>query len=277
MNIFNRISTALKPAAGIFTRNLRSDLKIKWVRPTKIPCIQPEKSGDCSPLPEYDSKRLLFNYDKCKELTEGSERLKHLFTLESNPRREKIKIFVDEMIKKVQRHEQDYRSAEARLAHMTAKIRSLQEVMERFPRNMRMKVNLKEKIDKRKRFLRQLRKQDYRKFEWILEKLDLVYKAYPESYFRIERRKSLRWLTQEHCENIKQQRLQEYQIQLEQKQLDFLENKIKNLEFIRSEQLACKVKVTVTDEEIAETKRRYRALLDKKNGENGGEKVARAV
>lgn len=184
-----------------------------------------------------------------------------------------------EMVKKVQRHEQDYKSAESRLAHMTARIRSLQEVMEKFPRNKRMKVQLKEKIDKRKRFLRILRRQDYKKFEWVLEKLDLVYKDYPEAYFRIERKASLRKLTKIHCDDIKQQRLDEYRTELEAQQLEFLEQKIKNLEFIRNEQIACKVKVTVTPEEIEESKKRHKELLDAtQNNTNGGsEKVAKSA
>lgn len=168
------------------------------------------------------------------------------------------------MIEKVQRHEQDYRSAESRLAHMTAKIRSMQEVMEKFPRNKRMKVNLKEKIEKRRRFLKFLRRQDYKRYEWVLEKLDLVYKNYPENIYRVERKASLRKLTKTYEEDVKQQRLDEYRKELESQQLDFLERKIKNLEFIRSEQVACKVKVTVTDEDIRQAKAQYAELLAKR-------------
>lgn len=62
---------------------------------------------------------------------------------------------------------------------MTAQIRGMQDYMEEFPRNKVVKVQLKEMIDKRKRFLRYLRRWDYRRFEWVLEKLDLVYKPYP--------------------------------------------------------------------------------------------------
>lgn len=62
---------------------------------------------------------------------------------------------------------------------MTVQIRGMQDYMEEFPRNKVVKVQLKEMIDKRKRFLRYLRRWDYRRFEWVLEKLDLVYKPYP--------------------------------------------------------------------------------------------------
>ena len=62
---------------------------------------------------------------------------------------------------------------------MTAGIRNIQQVMEDFPRNKTAKVNLKELIDRRKKFLKYLRRWDYKRFEWLLEKLNLVYKPPP--------------------------------------------------------------------------------------------------
>lgn len=46
----------------------KSDLKIKWVRPEKIPSIHPQKSGDCSMLPPVNPKELMLGFDKSKEL-----------------------------------------------------------------------------------------------------------------------------------------------------------------------------------------------------------------
>lgn len=40
------------------TRTFKSDLKIKWVRPEKIPCIDPRKSGDVEPVMYPNSKKL---------------------------------------------------------------------------------------------------------------------------------------------------------------------------------------------------------------------------
>ena len=65
------------------------------------------------------------------------------------------------------------------VAKMTVQIRAMQKYMEDFPRNKQVKVQLKEMIDKRKKFLKYLRRWDYKRFEWILEKLDLVYKPPP--------------------------------------------------------------------------------------------------
>lgn len=143
---------------------------------------------------------------------------------------------------------------------MTANIRSLQEYLEKYPRNKKMQVVSKELIDKRKKFMRHLRKWDYKRFEWILEKLDLIYKAYPSYYHWITRKESLVKLTDIHCENIRNERLAAYRKQLEDEQIGFLERKLKNLEFIRQEQIDCSLPVTVTPEQIKEVRVKYEQL-----------------
>lgn len=146
---------------------------------------------------------------------------------------------------------------------MTAKIRSLQEVMVEFPRNKVLKVQLKELIDKRKKYLKYLRRWDYKRFEWILEKLDLVYKG-PAPYHRVTRKSSLTKLTDIHCENIRQERLNAYRGELESKQIDFLKEKIEKLQFIQDSQKLYKVPVTVTDEQIKEVRDTLKQLQIKK-------------
>lgn len=143
---------------------------------------------------------------------------------------------------------------------MTAKIRRLQQSYAEHPRNSKMKVYLKELIDKRKKFLKYLRRWDYKRFEWILEKLDLIYKPPPNEFHWITRKDSLRKLTNIHCENIRNERLAAYRKILEDQQIDFLERKIKNLEFIRKEQQECEISVTVTEDEIRNIKKQLQQL-----------------
>lgn len=158
------------------------------------------------------------------------------------------------------------------MAKWTAQIRSMQEVMEKFPRNKKLKVILKEKIDKRKRFLRYLRKWDYKKFEWVVEQLDIIYKPYPAEFHWITRKESLQKLVSIHCNKLKQEKLNAYRKKLESQQLEFLENKIKNLEFIRDEQVKCKVPVTVAAEEIEKVKQCYQELKVKRDEDSEAEK-----
>uniref|UniRef100_A0A182QMJ2 Small ribosomal subunit protein uS15m n=1 Tax=Anopheles farauti TaxID=69004 RepID=A0A182QMJ2_9DIPT len=265
MNALAKLKT-IAPSINQIVRTyaLKSDLKIKWVRPEKIPCIRPEKSGDLQPMPKIAGNELLKDYRESKELETANEHVRNLFTLENNRRREMVENFKEHMVRRVYRHELDYGSMEAKLGLMTARIRSLQEYIEKFPRQSVVKVQLKELIDKRKRFLRYLRRWDYRRFEYILEKLDLVYKPYPTHFHWITRKDSLRKLTNIHCEQIKETRLDEYRKQLESQQLDFLEKKLKTLEFVRKEQQECRVPVTVTPEQIKAVRKQYEELKQRR-------------
>lgn len=148
----------------------------------------------------------------------------------------------------------------ATVARMTATIRRYQEHMEQHPRDKRRKVILKELIDKRKKFLKYLRRWDYRRFEWILEKLDLVYKPPPAKFHWITRKESLQKLTDIHCENLRQEKLAEYRKTLEEQQIPFLEDAIKKMEFIRQEQIDLDIPVTVSLEDIAEHKKQLEEL-----------------
>ncbi|XP_053684598.1 28S ribosomal protein S15, mitochondrial [Sabethes cyaneus] len=265
MNTLNFLKASLTSVSTISRHYaFKSDLKIKWVRPEKIPCFKPQKSGDMQPLRPFAGSELLKDYTASKELENADETVKNLFTIEHNRRREMLENFKVEMVKRVQRHDLDYGSMEAKLGLMTAQIRSLQEVMEKFPRQSASKVFLKEMIDKRKKFLRYLRRWDYRRFEYILEKLDLVYKPAPSHFHWITRKDSLRKLTDIHCDEIKDSRLQAYRQQLESQQLDFLAKKLQNLEFIRKEQQECKVPITVTVEQIQAVKKQYEELKEKR-------------
>lgn len=148
---------------------------------------------------------------------------------------------------------------------MTVRIRNLQDIMEKYPKNGQMIDLLKRLIDRRKKYLKYLRRWDYRRFEWILEKLDLKYVAPPEEFHWITRRESLRKLTDIHCENLRNERLLAYRKQLEKQQSAFLVNKLKNLQFIRNEQIECKFPITVTIEQIQEVEKQLKDLKSKRS------------
>lgn len=148
---------------------------------------------------------------------------------------------------------------------MTARIRGMQEQLDKFPRNVKLKVALKELIDKRKKFLKYLRRWDYRRFEWMLEKLDLVYKPPPTEFHWVTRRESLQKLTDAHCEQIKEDRLAEYRKVLNEQKIPFLEDAIKKMEFVRKEQIDLEIPVTVTEEQIADFKRELEFLKSERN------------
>jgi len=258
--IFN--PTRDKQILGFVVRNyaFKSDLKIKWVRPEKIPCFKPEKSGDLAPMPSYNKTDYLLEFRNNKELETANEHVKKLFTLEFNAKKHTTRAYRQDSMEQVKRHELDSGSIEVKLARWTGFIRAWQEVMDRFPRDKRLKVKLKELIDKRKKHLKYLRRWDYKRFEWILDQLNLVYKPPPSEFHWITRRESLVKLTDKYVEDIKQERLKEYRLKLESEQPAFLEEKIRSLQFIRDEQQDCGAKVTVTQEEIDNIKKQLEEI-----------------
>ncbi|KAH1013679.1 hypothetical protein HUJ04_002642 [Dendroctonus ponderosae] len=241
----------------------KTDLKIKWVRPEKIPCYKPQKSGDLAGIPEQDKGQYLLEFRNSKELESANEHVKRLFTLEFNPSKCTKKAYRQASTDLVRSHDFDHSSIEVRLARWTGYIRAWQEVVERFPRNQRLKVCLKELIDKRKKHLKYLRRWDYKKFEWLIEQLNIVYKPPPSEFHWITRKESLVKLTDKFCENIKQERLNTLRLKFESEQPAFLDEKIRSLEFIRNEQKDCGVDVTVQDEEIDKVKKQLEELKSK--------------
>lgn len=52
----------------LITRGLKSDLHIKWVRPEKIACWHPKKTGDLVPLKSIDMAEFPLDFQDSEEL-----------------------------------------------------------------------------------------------------------------------------------------------------------------------------------------------------------------
>ena len=66
------------------------------------------------------------------------------------------------------------------VACLTIKLRNQQRHVKDCKRDVISRVMCKENIEKRNALLKHLRKMDYKRFEWLLEKLDLVYHPIPK-------------------------------------------------------------------------------------------------
>lgn len=148
---------------------------------------------------------------------------------------------------------------------MTARIRHLQHLVATNTRNSKRRRAIKILVKERYEILSHLREADYKCYEWVLEKLDLQFKPPPMEPYQITRKDGLRRLTTSYCDNIKNTRLNDYRKQLEAQQLPFLAEKLKNLEFMRNEQLDMGVKVTVTEDEIADVRQKYEEMKAKQD------------
>ncbi|XP_066991265.2 small ribosomal subunit protein uS15m isoform X1 [Anabrus simplex] len=248
------------PDFSSHTRGFKSDLKIKWVRPTKVPCVKPEKSGDLKPLPQVDLKQYPLGFEKSEELKDADAHVKRIFSLEFMPRNKTMAFFRADLVNSVKRHALDRSSMEARIAAMTGGIRDMQASMETCSRNKKTKVRLKELIDKRKKYLKYLRRWDYKRFEWLLEKLDLVFRPPPDHFHWVTRKDSLRKLTDRYCEKIKEERLASYRESLESQKAAFLQEKAAKLKWIIEEEEACGIKPSFNQNDIDKVLKQLKEL-----------------
>lgn len=109
-----------------------------------------------------------------------------------------------------------------------------------------------------------LRMWDYKKFEWLIEKLNIVYKPMPLTCIPVTRKDSLRKLTKKYCDEIRTRKLEAYKRELQAQQPAFLEEKIRTLQYIRDEQKRLEVPITVTQEEIDAAKKLLSEMQAKK-------------
>ncbi|XP_071578036.1 small ribosomal subunit protein uS15m [Temnothorax nylanderi] len=228
-----------------------ADYKITWVRPKKVSNLSFEKSGDQGLKVNVTSSDFGKMYNELPELKDASDIVKKMFTLQFLPRKETTDVRKEKVLELVRRHRLDWKSPEAQIATMTSDIHQLQQHLTEYPKNTKMKVKLLETIAKRRKMLKFLRQWDYRRFEWVLEKLNLVYKPTPEFPHQITRKDSLRRLTEKHCDKLVQGKLDTYKRELKELQKDFYTEKAEKLAFIRKEELACGLQPSVSEEDIA--------------------------
>jgi small subunit ribosomal protein S15 len=76
----------------------------------------------------------------------------------------------------------------------------------------------------------------------------------------ITRKDSLRKLTDKHCTDIKQQKLDAYKASLEAQQVDFLREKVQKLQWICKEEEECGVEPTVSETDIEQVLKQLEKL-----------------
>ena len=124
-------------------------------------------------------------------------------------------------------------------------------------RNQARKHDLKILIDHRRSMLSHLRERDYKKFEWLLEALNIIYKPRPaESWEVIERRKHQDRLTDLWCDEMRTYRLHKFKKELKQKQPEFLRRKANLLKEILDEETKLGETSSISETEIEETLKR---------------------
>ncbi|CAK9805640.1 28S ribosomal protein S15, mitochondrial [Anthophora plagiata] len=238
------------------------DYKIKWTRPPRILISDPQQSGDMGLDISVKPTEIKLYYQNSKELENANDIVKKMFSVKFQPHKEFKNLKREKIIALVKRHMSDRGSVEVKIAAMTSEIHDLQKYIQEHPRNKKANVLLKELIEKRKRFLRLLRSWDYRRFEWILERLNLVYKPEPVKMGMVSRKESLRRITQNYCDDIIQKKLKLYKAELKEQQKAFYLEKAEKLEFILKEEKECGITPTVTEEDIEAARKKAQELIE---------------
>jgi len=246
-------------------------IHVKWQRPVSIQTCNPEISGDeggleSLGLSSIDVTQPPIALQGSHALAVAPEEVKRVTSLDFARRRDLLDKLSQEVVKSVQRHPRDFSSIEVCIALKTVKIRNAQhELIKQWPyKNQPMKHHLTHMVSSRRNMIRILRESDYKKYEWLLEKLKLLYKPMPwdaepgtlNRKENIERKKSIEKLTDMWCDELQRNRLTAYRKKLEEQQPEFLRKKASTLEKIMNTERKLGIEITVTEEEVEECKKK---------------------
>jgi small subunit ribosomal protein S15 len=229
---------------------------LDWKRPTRVETCNPEISGDIGGLEffgEVDQTLPPLELEGCKALEDADAIVQQILSLEFARRKDSMDKLKRDIEKTVAQHPLDKDSLEVKIASLTIKIRNYQrDLVERYPyKNQPLKHDLTGKIALRRKLIELLREKDYRKYEWLLEKLNLFYKPVPHyDAFVIGRKSSIERLTDLWCEELKQHRLDKYMRTLQEEQPRFLREKADKLKHIMAEEKDLGLELTVSQEDV---------------------------
>ncbi|ODM94878.1 28S ribosomal protein S15, mitochondrial [Orchesella cincta] len=231
---------------------------IKYNRPEKLKSWDPRKSGDLRPLGEIDPKWLKFEFQPFSEVIDKlPEEHRRIFTVGFGKRSDGTKILLQNDLDKTRRHKYDTTSLDFKVTWSTWRIRNLQDLFAKNPtqqRSRHFKVKVKELIEKRGKWLNQMRHQDYKRFEWIIEVLGVIYKNTPKKPARVERKASINVLVNLYCNEMRDKKMLEYKTQLELEKVPFLQTKLETLMAIRADEESISMPSSV-DQDIRDTRK----------------------
>jgi len=259
--LLGKVSRTLeKKVEGV--SDIQHPILMQWNKPQRIETCNPSLSGDLGGLEhlgKVDLTKPPVELDGSKEIETASEEVKRILSLEYARKRDVMNKLKKTIVSNVQQHKLDMNSLEVKIAIDTVKIRNFQHALiQQWPyKNQPMKNNLTYTIAKRRKHLGLLRQQDYKKYEWILEKLNLFYKPVPKyCHVEISRKASIEKLTDIWCEELKKHRLSKFRRDLEAQQPQFLRNKAAKLQYIMSEEAELGLEPSVTQADVDDCLRR---------------------
>ncbi|KAL0281279.1 UNVERIFIED_CONTAM: hypothetical protein PYX00_002314 [Menopon gallinae] len=234
------------------SRNITSIEKVNWVKPQKVSSLHPSKSGDLEPFEMPSGNQFIECYRNSETLKNANENVQKIFKMYNQSQQYKTEAYRKAMMDRVRSHQLDESSDEVKLARLTAQVRIYQYFAKLKSSKGKYRRILNSLIHRRRRGLRKLREKDYKKYEWLLEKLDLKYTADPICFDNPGKKKSTTLLAQVKKQKMKEQKLAEYKKTLDQQKIPYLKNKLEKLKWIKEQESAANLEPTVLDSDLEE-------------------------
>jgi len=215
-------------------------LPFYWEKPEPTPGFF--NGGDLETgIPQHDPATFKSRvYELSKELKDAPEPVRRLYTLELARRKEITDWFLEETTSEYRRHVFffDVSSLEYRIAHLTVRIRSNQEIIKPLWRHSYLRAMVNGKIFKRNSFLIRLYYLDREAYHRICKSLNINHRIpkLGEIELPIFRKRELRRITKEYCEKMRADKLNKYHEHLKQEQAIFEEERRKIMEWIEQQE-----------------------------------------
>ncbi|XP_054855445.1 28S ribosomal protein S15, mitochondrial [Eublepharis macularius] len=152
--------------------------------------VRKKKQEIPSHLDDLPPTMLMKSYANVPIIDKVDDVVKRMLSLEMASQRERTEIKKEQLAEKVRKSPDDNCSLEVKVAYLTVKIRTLQEHLQKHPKDKKNKTRMMMAIDQQNMLLKYLRNREYDVFENTCKQLDIQYTLPPQ----YRRRATRRWV-----------------------------------------------------------------------------------
>ncbi|XP_058712221.1 small ribosomal subunit protein uS15m isoform X1 [Poecile atricapillus] len=145
--------------------------------------VTKKKKDTPSHLDDLSPSMLKKDYANLPIMNSVDDVVKRLLSLEMASQKEKMKVKIQQLVEKVRRSPNDNGSFEVQVAILTARIRTLEEHLQRHPKDKSNRRFMLMDLDRRRKMLGYLRRVNYGTFENTCKQLGIQYSP-PQPYTR---------------------------------------------------------------------------------------------
>lgn len=210
-----------------------------------------EYGGDIewTPLVHFDKSEPKPGFENLPELEAADERVKKIFSMEFADGRERIQKEMECVVESLIENPADVKALENLIVRATVHLRKQIAHCLVFRKDKRSKVKLVEGIQRRKQYLKELRRIDRERFEWLLKELNLTYTPPSEYKWKPSKRQLRKRAAREACWAILNEKMKQLELQIEREKKDFAHFKVEELSRIEKElhELGFEMKPTIEE------------------------------